>query len=99
MSRERRLESVAELLANFALSHGASTFSTVQARAVVAELLFGQRALWQAFREDLVTEEEVVNAIADRFATAAFRAVDSEPSSDLWAVLWRDLAGLLFRSA
>ncbi len=92
------LESIVRLLAHFAQSRGASTISVAQVNVLVAELLVGQRALWQAFVDGLVTQDEVLNAVLDRFAIAAFRAVESEPSSEQWAALREDLGRQLFPS-
>jgi len=69
------LESIVRLLAYFAQSRGASTISVAQVNVLVAELLVGQRALWQAFVDGLVTQDEVLNSRAE--STPRSGGVDS----------------------
>ncbi|MBK7400789.1 MAG: hypothetical protein IPJ34_32195 [Myxococcales bacterium] len=88
------LPPIVQLLGDFAETHHASNISRAAVDVLVTDLLFGRRALWQAFEEGLVTQDEVVDAMLDRFSNEVTRA--SAPSNAHWAALRSELAGWLF---
>lgn len=90
------LQPVVDLLVQFGRDHGVSTLSKSAAEAFVADLLFGERALWRAFEGGLVRQDEVLDALLDRFRIETFGAAEGGPSGPAWVALKRELARPLF---
>lgn len=90
------LQPIVDLLVQFGRDHGVSTLSKATAESFVSDLLFGERALWQACKGGLVRQDEVLDAVLDRFRIETFGAGEGGPSGAEWAALRRDLARPLF---
>lgn len=91
------VRAVAELLCRFA---GERSGDPNEVARFLEDLLVGEMALLTAYRSGLVTSEEVVNALIDRFQTRTFGI--PEPSAEgraaEWATLGRDVHEVLFGS-
>lgn len=83
-------------LLQFGRAHGRPMLSEEAVESFVFDLLLGQRALWWAFRGGLVLQDEVLDALVDRFLVAAFGIQEAGPSDADWAVLRADIAEPLF---
>ena len=94
--RAPEVHPIVDLLMRFCDRHGASRVSAEKAEAFTFGLLFGERALWQAFQNGLVLQDEVLDAILDRFRIDAFGVENDGPRNLEWAALRGELAGRLF---
>ena len=90
----RTLQPIVDEIVGFARSHGGPT-SNETTESLVREVLVGERSLLAALEHGLVLQDEVVDALLDRFRIAAFGASDAGPSSAEWSSLRSSVARAL----
>lgn len=87
------LQPIVDLLRRFAQARGRAQ-SNVSTFAF--ETLYGERNLWSAFQARLATEDDVLDALLDRFFTGVLRTHDLSARTPAWETLRADLARALF---
>ena len=97
-----RAHTVVPVLHRFAAARGVIEGEN-QLELFVEDLLFGEHALWEAYRGGIVTSDEVVDALLDRFFTRTFGlrdAVTSPPrEGEEWTALRAEVRSKLFGDA
>jgi hypothetical protein len=68
---------VVQVLHRFATERGVVVEGENRLAVFVEDLLFGERALWEAHRAGIATVDEVVDALLDRFLVRTFGSADA----------------------